>query len=84
MVIFFIFSSDTYRIQDEFGDTITDLAFSQIKNQSLIEVFGLNNTLRSMALQSQEEVDIFFSNSVRIIFFFKKKNVHFFFIKKND
>ncbi|POG65167.1 heme peroxidase [Rhizophagus irregularis DAOM 181602=DAOM 197198] len=57
--------SDTYRIQDKFGDTVVDLTLSQIRNQSLLETFGLNSVLRSMALQRQEEIDIFFSDSIR-------------------
>jgi len=56
-----------YRIQDGFGDTIAYLTLDQIKNQSLVEEFGLSSILRSMALKRQEEVDMFFSNSVRII-----------------
>jgi hypothetical protein len=61
---FYFFFSDTYRIQNDFGDTIVDLTLSQIRNQNLVETFGLSNVLRSMALQRQEEIDIFFSNSV--------------------
>ncbi|CAI2197011.1 15805_t:CDS:2, partial [Funneliformis geosporum] len=57
--------SDTYRIQDDYGDTIAELTLNQITNQSLLETFGLNRVLRSMALQRQEEVDIFFSDSVK-------------------
>lgn len=61
---YYNFFSDTYRIQDKFGDTVVDLTLSQIRNQSLLETFGLNSVLRSMALQRQEEIDIFFSDSV--------------------
>ncbi|GBC06142.1 hypothetical protein RclHR1_06650002 [Rhizophagus clarus] len=57
--------SDKYRIQNEYGDTIVDLTLSQIINQNLVEIFGLSNVLRSMALQRQEEIDIFFSDSTR-------------------
>lgn len=59
-----LFFSDIYRIQDEYGDTIIDLTSSQATNQNLVETFGLSNILRSMALQRQDEIDIFFSNSV--------------------
>ncbi|CAG8750519.1 830_t:CDS:2, partial [Funneliformis caledonium] len=57
--------SDTYRIQDDYGDTIAELTLNQITNQSLLETFGLTRVLRSMALQRQEEVDIFFSDAVK-------------------
>ena len=72
----FIHFSDTFRIQDEYGDTIDDLTLNQIKEQSLVEKYGLPHVLNSMALQRQEELDIFFSDAVWIInfFFFFKKN----------
>ena len=55
--VYLIHFSDTYRIQDEFGDTIAELTLNDIKNQSLLEKFGLYPVLRSMALQKQEEID---------------------------
>jgi hypothetical protein len=59
-----------YRIQDENGDTIVDLTLNDIRNQSLVETFRLDRVLKSMALQRQEEVDIFFSDAVYIIFYY--------------
>ena len=56
--------SDVYRIQDEYGDTIADLSLNQIRQQSLVETFGLFRVLSSIALQRQEEVDIFFGDAV--------------------
>jgi hypothetical protein len=58
-----------FRIQDEYGDTIADLTLNQIAEQTLVEIYGLHRVLTSMALQRQEELDIFFSDAVRIKFF---------------
>ncbi|KAF0362331.1 heme peroxidase [Gigaspora margarita] len=57
--------SDFYRIQDEYGDTIYNLALNDIKNFTLLEQLGLERVLWSIILQRQEEVDIFFSNSTK-------------------
>ncbi|CAG8548792.1 12902_t:CDS:10 [Cetraspora pellucida] len=57
--------SDFYRIQDEYGDTLYNLALNDIKNLTLLETFGLARVLLSMALQRQEEVDIFFADSTK-------------------
>ncbi|RIB03154.1 heme peroxidase [Gigaspora rosea] len=57
--------SDFYRIQDEYGDTLYNLALNDIKNFTLLEQFGLERVLWSIILQRQEEVDIFFSDSTK-------------------
>ncbi|CAG8665874.1 4772_t:CDS:2, partial [Dentiscutata heterogama] len=57
--------SDFYRIQDEYGDTLYDLALNDLKNLTLLEQLGLDRVLWSLVLQRQEEVDIFFSDSTK-------------------
>ncbi|CAG8495900.1 6968_t:CDS:10, partial [Cetraspora pellucida] len=57
--------SDFYRIQDEYGDTLYNLALNDIKNLTLLETLGLERVLLSMALQRQEEVDIFVADSTK-------------------
>ena len=57
-----------FRIQDEYGDTIAELTLDQITDQGLLEIYGLPRVLTSMALQRQEELDIFFSDAVWINF----------------
>ena len=57
-----------FRIQDEYGDTIAELTLNQIAEQSLVETYGLHRVLTSIALQRQEELDIFFSDAVWINF----------------
>ncbi|CAG8500435.1 21043_t:CDS:10 [Cetraspora pellucida] len=57
--------SDSYRIQDEYGDTLYDLALNNIRNLTLVEQLGLERVLRSMILQRQEEVDIFLVDSTK-------------------
>jgi hypothetical protein len=77
----FVFS-DLYRIQDMYGDTIYDLTLNQISDESLLETFGLERVLSSMAMQRQEEVDIFFGDAVCIIFLTKLLLSCFFFFEK--
>ncbi|CAG8767653.1 13729_t:CDS:2, partial [Gigaspora rosea] len=57
--------SDFYQIQDEYGNALYNLALDDIKNLTLLEELGLERVLRSMILQRQEEVDIFFSDSTK-------------------
>ncbi|CAB4423122.1 unnamed protein product [Rhizophagus irregularis] len=57
--------SDSYRIQDMYGDTIYDLPLERTKEENLLEAFGLDRVLSSMALQRQEEVDVFFNDASR-------------------
>ncbi|CAG8460621.1 14501_t:CDS:10 [Racocetra persica] len=59
--------SDFYRIQDEYGDTLYNLALNNIKNLTLLESLGLERVLWSMILQRQEEVDVFFADSTKNI-----------------
>ncbi|CAG8501919.1 7580_t:CDS:10, partial [Scutellospora calospora] len=62
--------SDFYQIRDEYGDTLYNLALSDIKNLTLLEQFGLERVLWSMVLQRQEEVDIFMSDSTKKVISF--------------
>ncbi|CAG8757887.1 9826_t:CDS:10, partial [Gigaspora margarita] len=57
--------SDFYQIQDEYGNTLYNLALNDIKNLTLLEELGLERVLWSMILQRQEEVDVFFSDSTK-------------------
>ncbi|CAG8562770.1 15289_t:CDS:10, partial [Racocetra fulgida] len=52
-------------IQDEYGDTLYNLALNDIKNFTLLEQLGLERVLWSLVLQRQEEVDIFFADSTK-------------------
>lgn len=71
-----------------YGDTTYDLSLNRIQDESLLEAFGLERVLSSMALQRQEEVDVFFNDAVWPIilaiyylffFFFEKKKILIFF-----
>ncbi|RIB20284.1 heme peroxidase [Gigaspora rosea] len=57
--------SDFYRIQDDYGDTLYDLALNDIKNLTLLETLGLESVLWSMILQRQEEVDVFLADATK-------------------
>ncbi|KAF0530586.1 heme peroxidase [Gigaspora margarita] len=57
--------SDFYRIQDEYGDTLYDLALNDIKNLTLLGTLGLEMVLWSMILQRQEEVDVFLADATK-------------------
>ncbi|GBC03861.1 hypothetical protein RclHR1_05370006 [Rhizophagus clarus] len=59
--------SDYYRIQDVYGDTMYDLSLDRIQDESLLETFSLERILTSMAMQRQEEVDVFFSDASRFV-----------------
>ncbi|KAF0535888.1 heme peroxidase [Gigaspora margarita] len=59
--------SDFYRIQDEYGDTLYNLALNDIKNLTLLENVGLERVLWSMILQRQEEVDVFLADATKKI-----------------
>ena len=59
--------SDFYQIQDEYGDAIVELPLQDILELSLLENFGIASLLRSMSLQRQEDVDIYYSDATRNI-----------------
>ncbi|CAG8760702.1 5750_t:CDS:2, partial [Dentiscutata heterogama] len=64
--------SDFYRIQDEYGDTLYDLALNEITILTLLEELGLERVLKSMILQRQEDVDIFIVNATKKFINFDK------------
>ncbi|CAJ0908756.1 9440_t:CDS:10, partial [Entrophospora sp. SA101] len=56
---------NNYRIQDEFGELLADLTLDNILQIQLLEKFGMERVLRSMSLQHQEELDIYYSDAMR-------------------
>ncbi|CAG8592167.1 29758_t:CDS:2, partial [Racocetra persica] len=61
----FRYGHSELRIQDDYGDTLYNLALNDLKNFTLLEQLGLERVLLSLVLQRQEEVDIFFSDSTK-------------------
>ncbi|CAJ0846374.1 7327_t:CDS:10 [Entrophospora sp. SA101] len=56
---------NNYHIQDEFGELLADLTLDNILQIQLLEKFGMERVLRSMSLQHQEELDIYYSDAMR-------------------
>jgi len=60
--------SDFYHIYNEQGDLVTILSLHDLKRLNLLTDFGVPSLALSLALQLQEEVDIYFSEFMRKYF----------------
>ncbi|RIA97145.1 heme peroxidase [Glomus cerebriforme] len=56
-------TSDNFNIVNQNGEIITSIPLNQVKTQ--VEVFGVPTIATSIALQRQEEIDIFYSDYAR-------------------
>ncbi|CAG8535727.1 5775_t:CDS:10 [Dentiscutata erythropus] len=61
--------SDNYAIVDDKGHFITTLQLNSLQQPHLLELYGIPNLVVSMALQMQEEVDIYISDQMRYYLF---------------
>ncbi|CAI2171547.1 10820_t:CDS:2 [Funneliformis geosporum] len=59
--------SDVYNIVDESGYRITELPLKSLNSPNLIENYGVPTLALSMALQKQEEIDVFYADQMRIL-----------------
>ncbi|CAG8465360.1 9912_t:CDS:10 [Acaulospora morrowiae] len=57
--------SDNYQIQNEIPEIVATVPFRQLNKTDLLTTFGVETVLRSMALQRQEEVDIFLASATK-------------------
>nr|CAG8493448.1 8403_t:CDS:10 [Entrophospora candida] len=57
--------SDFYQIHDDYDGTIVELSLQNTMKMGLLEKFGAARLLRSMSLQRQEDVDIYYSDASR-------------------
>ncbi|CAH1764807.1 16_t:CDS:10, partial [Entrophospora sp. SA101] len=57
--------SDFFQIQDEYGDAVVELSLENIMKLGFLENFGVASLLRSISLQRQEDVDIYYSDATR-------------------
>ncbi|CAG8501913.1 16490_t:CDS:10 [Funneliformis mosseae] len=59
--------SDVYNIVDESGYKLTELPLRSLNTPKLIEKYGVATLVLSMALQRQEEIDIFYADQMRVL-----------------
>ncbi|CAJ0887295.1 7546_t:CDS:10 [Entrophospora sp. SA101] len=57
--------SDFYQIHDDYDGTIVELSLQNTMKMGLLEKFGAARLLRSMSMQRQEDVDIYYSDASR-------------------
>ncbi|CAG8542427.1 14892_t:CDS:10, partial [Acaulospora morrowiae] len=57
--------SNNYLIQNEVPEIVATVPFKQLNKSDLLTTFGVETILRSMALQRQEEVDIFLASATK-------------------
>ncbi|PKC07457.1 heme peroxidase [Rhizophagus irregularis] len=60
--------SDFHEIVDGQGEPLTTLSLNDLQNSQLIKVYGSSSIALSLALQRQEEVDIYSADLVRFYF----------------
>ncbi|GBC07611.1 hypothetical protein RclHR1_07570007 [Rhizophagus clarus] len=60
--------SDFHEIVDGQGEPLTTLTLNDLQNSQLIKIFGVPSIALSLALQRQEEVDIYVGDFVRFYF----------------
>ncbi|GBC41947.2 heme peroxidase [Rhizophagus irregularis DAOM 181602=DAOM 197198] len=57
--------SDFYNIVNEHGDYLATLSLHDLKEKSILQLYGVPSLALSLSLQLQEEVDIWFSENMR-------------------